>query len=61
MSGGNSSRNARLPGSVAEVMASPPGPRVGAFFDLDGTLVAGFTAVILTRERFRSRDRGVGE
>ena len=38
-----------------------PGPTVGAFFDLDGTLVAGFTAVILTRERFRSRDMGIGE
>lgn len=51
----------RFPGSVAEVMASPPGPKVGAFFDLDGTLVAGFTGVILTRERFRNRDMGVGE
>ena len=51
----------RLPGSVAEVMASPAGPRVGAFFDLDGTLVAGFTGVILTRERIRNRDMGVGE
>ena len=51
----------RLPGSVAEVMASPPGPSIGAFFDLDGTLVAGFTAVILTRERFRHRDMGIGE
>lgn len=51
----------RLPGSVAEVMASPEGPQIGAFFDLDGTLVAGFTAVILTRERFRSRDMGIGE
>jgi hypothetical protein len=30
----------RLPGSVAEVQASPPGPEIGAFFDLDGTLVA---------------------
>ena len=57
----NSTRELRLPGSVAEVMASPPGPRVGAFFDLDGTLVAGFTAVILTRERFRHRDMGIGE
>ena len=55
------SREMRLPGSVAEVMASPPGPKIGAFFDLDGTLVAGFTAVILTRERFRSRDMGIGE
>ena len=54
-------RDMRVPGSVAEVAASPPGRRVGAFFDLDGTLVAGFTAVILTRERFRKRDMGVGE
>lgn len=51
----------RLPGSVAEVMASPRGPEVGAFFDVDGTLVAGFTGVILTRERFRNGDMGVGE
>jgi putative phosphoserine phosphatase / 1-acylglycerol-3-phosphate O-acyltransferase len=56
-----STRDLRLPGSVAEIMASPPGPKIGAFFDLDGTLVAGFTAVILTRERLRQRDIGVGE
>lgn len=54
-------RDMRLPGSVAEIAASPPGPHIGAFFDLDGTLVAGFTAVILTRERFLSRDIGLGE
>jgi len=51
----------RLPGSVAEILASAPGPKVGAFFDLDGTLVAGFTAVILTQERLRRRDMGVSE
>jgi len=56
-----SNRDLRLPGSVAEIMASPPGPKIGAFFDLDGTLVAGFTAVILTQERLRQRDMGVGE
>jgi putative phosphoserine phosphatase/1-acylglycerol-3-phosphate O-acyltransferase len=28
---------------------------------LDGTLVAGFTGIILTRERFRNRDMGLGE
>ena len=62
MSGSRGTRSElRLPGSVAEVMASPPGPGVGAFFDLDGTLVAGFTAVIMTRERFRRRDMGLGE
>src|SRR6201996_3800182 len=54
-------RELRLPGSVAEIMASPPGPKIGAFFDMDGTLVAGFTAVILTQERLRRRDIGVGE
>ncbi len=37
-------RTMRLPGSVAEVQASPPGPEIGAFFNLDGILVAGFTA-----------------
>jgi putative phosphoserine phosphatase/1-acylglycerol-3-phosphate O-acyltransferase len=58
---GKPSKDLRLPGSVAEIMASPPGPKVGAFFDLDGTLVAGFTAVILTQERLRRRDMGVGE
>jgi putative phosphoserine phosphatase / 1-acylglycerol-3-phosphate O-acyltransferase len=51
----------RLPGSVAEILASPPGPNIGAFFDLDGTLVAGFTAIVLTQERLRRRDIGVGE
>jgi putative phosphoserine phosphatase/1-acylglycerol-3-phosphate O-acyltransferase len=54
-------KDLRLPGSVAEILASPSGPKVGAFFDLDGTLVAGFTAVILTQERLRKRDMGVGE
>src|ERR1700751_5949375 len=56
-----SERGMRLPGSVAEIVASPQGPKIGAFFDLDGTLVAGFTAVILTQERLRRRDMGVGE
>jgi putative phosphoserine phosphatase/1-acylglycerol-3-phosphate O-acyltransferase len=41
----------RLPGSVAEVDASPEGPETGAFFDLDGTLVAGFTAAAWLRRR----------
>ena len=54
-------RAMRLPGSVAEVEASPSGPKIGAFFDLDGTLVAGFTGVILTQDRFRRREIGIGE
>ena len=51
----------RLPGSVAEIQASPRGPKVGAFFDLDGTLVAGFTGVVMTQDRMRRRQMGVGE
>jgi len=51
----------RLPGSVAEIEASPEGPEVGAFFDLDGTLVAGFTGVVMTQDRFRRRQMSVGE
>ncbi|WP_145013023.1 HAD-IB family hydrolase/lysophospholipid acyltransferase family protein [Mycobacterium marseillense] len=57
----DSGADMRLPGSVAEIMASPAGAKIGAFFDLDGTLVAGFTAVILTQERLLRRDMGVGE
>jgi putative phosphoserine phosphatase/1-acylglycerol-3-phosphate O-acyltransferase len=54
-------RAMRLPGSVAEVEASPQGREVGAFFDLDGTLVAGFTGVIMTQDRLRRGQLSVGE
>ncbi|MGV9801077.1 HAD-IB family hydrolase [Mycobacterium sp. NPDC003449] len=51
----------RLPGTLAEIEASPEGPEIGAFFDLDGTLVAGFTGVIMTQDRLRRGQMGVGE
>ena len=51
----------RLPGSVAEIEASPAGPEIGAFFDLDGTLVAGFTGVVMTQDRLRRGQMSVGE
>jgi putative phosphoserine phosphatase / 1-acylglycerol-3-phosphate O-acyltransferase len=51
----------RLPGSVAEIEASPEGPRIGAFFDLDGTLVAGFTVAAVTKDRLRRREVGAAE
>ena len=56
-----SRRTMRLPGSVAEIQGSPQGPEVGAFFDLDGTLVAGFTGVVMTQDRFRRRQMSMGE
>jgi putative phosphoserine phosphatase/1-acylglycerol-3-phosphate O-acyltransferase len=51
----------RVPGSVAEIEASPEGPRIGAFFDLDGTLVAGFTVAAVTRDRLRRGEVGAAE
>ena len=54
-------RPLRLPGSVAEVDASPEGPHIGAFFDLDGTLVAGFTVAAVTKDRLRRREVGASE
>ncbi|MFY9776852.1 MAG: HAD-IB family hydrolase [Trebonia sp.] len=53
--------SARLSGPVAEVGAGPEGPGVGAFFDLDGTLVAGYTAAAQTRDRVRRRDLRMAE
>ena len=40
---------------VASIVEAPPGPRVGAFFDLDGTLVDGFTAAAHAGHRIRNR------
>ncbi|MCH9667495.1 MAG: HAD-IB family hydrolase [Actinomycetia bacterium] len=48
-------------GPVAQVQASPPGPEVGAFFDLDGTLVDGFTATAHAGDRIRRRQASIGE
>jgi putative phosphoserine phosphatase / 1-acylglycerol-3-phosphate O-acyltransferase len=46
---------------AAEVAAGPAGPDIGAFFDLDGTLVAGYTAAAQTKDRLRHRDLRVVE
>ena len=40
---------------------SPDGPRVGAFFDVDGTLVSGYTAAVHARHRLRNRQSSIGE
>jgi HAD superfamily hydrolase (TIGR01490 family) len=47
--------------AIAEIAASSPGPGVGAFFDLDGTLVKGFTAAVHVGDRIRRRQAGIGE
>lgn len=47
--------------ALAEIGASPPGPGIGAFSDLDGALVDGFTAPAHVGDRIRRRQAGVGE
>ena len=48
-------------GRVDQIAASPAGPEVGAFFDLDGTLVSGFTATAHAGDRIRRRQARIGE
>ena len=46
---------------TAEIRTGPQGPKVGAFFDLDQTLLAGFSAVSFFRERLLSGRMGPRE
>jgi putative phosphoserine phosphatase / 1-acylglycerol-3-phosphate O-acyltransferase len=41
----------RQPGTVAKIDADHDGPEVAAFFDLDGTLIAGYSARYVTQDR----------
>lgn len=55
------SRLLTLAESVDEIAGGPGGPRVGVFFDLDGTLVDGFTATAHAGDRIRRRQASLGE
>ncbi len=46
---------------VEQIAEGPAGPAVGAFFDLDGTLVAGFTAVAHASDRIKRGQASIGE
>ncbi|CAJ1578806.1 HAD-IB family hydrolase [[Mycobacterium] wendilense] len=46
---------------IAEVAEGPSGAHVGAFFDLDGTLIDGFTPSAHARHRIRNREAKIGE
>jgi HAD superfamily hydrolase (TIGR01490 family) len=46
---------------LAEIASDQTGPGVGAFFDLDGTLVSGFTATAHAGHRIRRRQARLGE
>lgn len=46
--------------AIAEIEHDAPGPEVAAFFDLDGTLVAGFTASAFLQHRLRQGELDAG-
>ncbi len=46
---------------VADIQAGPSGRHIGAFFDLDGTLVDGFTATAHAGHRIRRGQARIGE
>lgn len=46
---------------LAEIARGPKGPKVGAFFDFDGTLIAGYSASVFYEDRIRRFDMSAGE
>jgi putative phosphoserine phosphatase/1-acylglycerol-3-phosphate O-acyltransferase len=41
---------------IRNIERSPEGPQIGAFFDFDGTLIAGFSATVFLKEQVRRGD-----
>ena len=48
-------RKEELGSLLAEIEAAPEGPEIGAFFDFDGTLIAGYSAEAFVLEAIRRR------
>lgn len=46
---------------LEEVLASEPGPHIAALFDFDGTIIAGYSATAMLREKFQRREMSVEE
>ena len=46
---------------LEQVQAAPDGPHIGALFDFDGTIIAGYSAFAMLREKFQRRELGVEE
>ncbi len=53
--------NAALTARLAEIAAGPTGPHIGAFFDFDGTLIDGFSAAHLVKDRWKKKQLGLRE
>ena len=50
-----------LANALATIESAPPGPTVGAFFDFDGTLIDGYSAVPYITDRIRRGAMGLDE
>jgi putative phosphoserine phosphatase/1-acylglycerol-3-phosphate O-acyltransferase len=46
---------------LGEIERAPKGPKVGAFFDFDGTLIDGYSASVFYQDRIRRLDFSAGE
>src|SRR5712675_64396 len=47
--------------AVAAILDAPAGPKIGAFFDFDGTLIDGYSAAAYFADRLRRREMDVRE
>ncbi|NCF15371.1 MAG: HAD-IB family hydrolase, partial [Gammaproteobacteria bacterium] len=46
---------------IAEIQELPDGPQVGAFFDFDGTLISGYSAIAFIEEQITRGNLSVRE
>ena len=47
--------------ALAQIRSGPPGPAVGAFFDFDGTIIEGYSALAFYTHRLRNFEVGPEE
>ena len=52
------SRPVNLEQHLARIAEAPRGPKIGAFFDYDGTVITGYSASAFYRKRIRDREIG---
>ncbi|MBR9909517.1 MAG: HAD-IB family hydrolase [Gammaproteobacteria bacterium] len=50
-----------LNAALTEIKSGPQGPQVGVFFDLDGTVIAGFSVSHLAKDRIKNKELGLTE
>jgi len=51
----------RVQATIDEIRSGPAGPEIGTFFDFDGTLIEGYSAVALFRHRLKNFEIGPDE